>query len=130
MIELAWITDPIAGPPTCLYDCPDWVVSGTATETGGSQPLTGVVIAPALRLLTESPVRRPHDRERYAGRSPGPAGARSPAPGGGGATVRKILVQRSVVSTKSARDGPSRGRYRVVTLNIECFLFEVDGVKL
>lgn len=49
-----WIIDPIDGTTNYLYGRPDWAVSVAAADTAGDRLLAGVVIEPALGLLTEA----------------------------------------------------------------------------
>ncbi|WP_163010652.1 inositol monophosphatase family protein [Streptomyces dangxiongensis] len=52
--RVRWIIDPIDGTTNYLYGRPDWAVSVAATDTDGDRLLAGVVIEPALGLLTEA----------------------------------------------------------------------------
>ncbi|MFI0191040.1 inositol monophosphatase family protein [Streptomyces sp. NPDC017086] len=49
-----WIIDPIDGTTNYLYGRPDWAVSVAAAEADSGRPLVGVVVEPALGLLTEA----------------------------------------------------------------------------
>ncbi|MGI5478767.1 inositol monophosphatase family protein [Streptomyces lavendofoliae] len=49
-----WIIDPIDGTTNYLYGRPDWAVSVAAADAHEGRLLAGVVIEPALGLLTEA----------------------------------------------------------------------------
>ncbi|WP_176710355.1 inositol monophosphatase family protein [Streptomyces sp. Wb2n-11] len=52
--DVRWIVDPIDGTTNYLYGRPDWAVSVAAAEVTGGRLLAGVVIEPALDLLTQA----------------------------------------------------------------------------
>ncbi|GHD51192.1 inositol monophosphatase family protein [Streptomyces galbus] len=52
--RVRWVVDPIDGTTNYLYGRPDWAVSVAAVDTDGDRLLAGVVIEPALGLLTEA----------------------------------------------------------------------------
>ncbi|MEV8312075.1 inositol monophosphatase family protein [Streptomyces flavidovirens] len=52
--DVRWIVDPIDGTTDYLYGRPDWAVSVAAAEVAGGRLLAGVVIEPALDLLTQA----------------------------------------------------------------------------
>jgi myo-inositol-1(or 4)-monophosphatase len=83
-----WIIDPIDGTTNYLYGRPDWAVSVAATEVDSGRPLAGVVIEPALGLLTEAR-----------------AGARSTANGTPVTPLRQHDLSRALVELNFGRPG-------------------------
>ncbi|MBY8848811.1 inositol monophosphatase [Saccharothrix longispora] len=52
--RVRWIVDPIDGTTNYLYGRPDWAVSVAAADAADGRLLAGVVVEPALGLVTEA----------------------------------------------------------------------------
>ncbi|GAA2450529.1 inositol monophosphatase [Streptomyces glaucus] len=83
-----WIVDPIDGTTNYLYGRPDWAVSVAAADADQGRLLAGVVIEPALGLLTEAR-----------------AGTRTAANGTPAAALRGHDLTRALVELNLGRPG-------------------------